>query len=109
MSLSGALYTGLSGLSVNQQQMNVVGNNIANVNTVAFKSSRALFSPQFYVTQESGSAPDSNRLPIATDLERQDRTAPAAHHPLRRLPSSLHARSLCRHARAGRGGPPFSL
>ncbi len=60
MSLSGALYTGLSGLSVNQTQMNVVGNNIANVNTVAFKSSRALFSPQFYVTNESGAAPDAN-------------------------------------------------
>ena len=60
MSLSGALYTGLSGLSVNQTEMNVVGNNIANVNTVAFKSSRALFSPQFYVTDESGTAPDSN-------------------------------------------------
>jgi flagellar hook protein FlgE len=40
--------------------MNVVGNNIANVNTVAFKSSRAVFSPQFYVTQESGTAPDAN-------------------------------------------------
>jgi flagellar hook protein FlgE len=60
MSLTGALYTGISGLSVNQTQMNVVGNNIANVNTVAFKSSRALFSPQFYVTDQSGSAPDAN-------------------------------------------------
>ena len=58
MSLSGALYTGLSGLSVNQTQMNVVGNNIANVNTVAFKASRTVFSPQFYVTDQSGSAPD---------------------------------------------------
>jgi flagellar hook protein FlgE len=60
MSLSAALYTGLSGLSVNQSEMNVVGNNIANVNTVAFKSSRAVFSPQFYVTNESGTAPDAN-------------------------------------------------
>jgi flagellar hook protein FlgE len=60
MSLSGALYDGLSGLSVNQTQMNVVGNNIANVNTVAFKSSRAIFSPQFYVTNSAGSEPDSN-------------------------------------------------
>jgi flagellar hook protein FlgE len=60
MSLSGALYDGLSGLSVNQTQMNVVGNNIANVNTVAFKSSRAIFSPQFYVTNSAGTEPDSN-------------------------------------------------
>src|SRR5271167_2475440 len=60
MGLTSALFTGLSGLSVNQTQMNVVGNNIANVNTVAFKSSRALFSPQFYVTDEAGSPPDGN-------------------------------------------------
>jgi flagellar hook protein FlgE len=60
MSLTGALYTGLSGLSVNQTEMNVVGNNIANVNTVAFKSSRANFYPQFYVTDASGTAPDSD-------------------------------------------------
>jgi len=60
MSLTGALYTGLSGLSVNQTEMNVVGNNIANVNTVAFKSSSAVFSPQFYVTNQAGSAPDGN-------------------------------------------------
>ena len=60
MGLTSALFTGLSGLAVNQTQMNVVGNNIANVNTVAYKSSRAVFSPQFYVTQTSGSAPSGN-------------------------------------------------
>lgn len=60
MGLTSALFTGLSGLSVNQTQMNVVGNNIANVNTVAFKSSRAVFSPQYYVTDQSGSPPDGN-------------------------------------------------
>ena len=60
MALTSTLFTGLSGLDVNQTKLNVVGNNIANVNTVAFKSSRVLFSPQFYVTQQSGSAPDNN-------------------------------------------------
>ena len=50
MALTTALFTGLSGLDVNQSRLAVVGNNIANVNTVAFKSSRALFAPQFYVT-----------------------------------------------------------
>ncbi len=43
MALTSTLFTGLSGLDVNQTRLNVVGNNIANVNTVAFKSSRALF------------------------------------------------------------------
>jgi flagellar hook protein FlgE len=60
MALTSALLTGLSGLDVNQTQLNVVGNNIANANTVAFKSSRALFAPQFYITQQAGSPPSSN-------------------------------------------------
>jgi len=55
MALTSTLYTGLSGLDVNQTRLNVVGNNIANVNTVAFKSSRAMFKPQFYVTDSAGS------------------------------------------------------
>jgi flagellar hook protein FlgE len=57
MALTSTLFTGLSGLDVNQTRLNVVGNNIANVNTVAFKSSRALFKPQFYVTDSGGSPP----------------------------------------------------
>ncbi|HMB96627.1 MAG TPA: flagellar hook-basal body complex protein, partial [Tepidisphaeraceae bacterium] len=60
MALTSALLTGLSGLNVNQTQLNVVGNNIANVNTVAFKSSRALFTPQFYVTDQAGSPPSAD-------------------------------------------------
>lgn len=60
MALTSTLFTGLSGLDVNQTRMNVVGNNIANVNTVAFKSSRALFKPQFYVTDAGGAAPSSS-------------------------------------------------
>jgi flagellar hook protein FlgE len=60
MALTSTLYTGLSGLNVNQTRLNVVGNNIANVNTVAFKKSRALFAPQFYVTDEAGGPPSSN-------------------------------------------------
>src|SRR5882724_8954627 len=59
MALTSTLYTGLSGLDVNQTRLNVVGNNIANVNTVAFKSSRALFKPQFYVTDAAGTPPSS--------------------------------------------------
>src|SRR5437870_12507124 len=57
MALTSALFTGLSGLDVNQTRLIVVGNNIANVNTVAFKPSRALFKPQFYVTHSGGSPP----------------------------------------------------
>ena len=60
MALTSTLYTGLSGLDVNQTKLNVVGNNIANANTVAFKSSRALFKPQFYVTDNGGSPPSAD-------------------------------------------------
>lgn len=60
MGLSSSLFTGLSGLDVNQTRLNVVGNNIANANTTAFKSSRAIFNPQFYVTDQNGTAPTTN-------------------------------------------------
>src|SRR5213078_3139675 len=60
MALTSALFTGLSGLDVNQARLNVIGNNIANANTVAFKSSRALFKTQFYVTDSAGSPSNSN-------------------------------------------------
>jgi flagellar hook protein FlgE len=60
MALTSTLFTGLSGLEANTTRLNVVGNNIANVNTVAFKASRALFKPQFYVTDAGGAAPSSD-------------------------------------------------
>ncbi|MEA5114715.1 MAG: flagellar hook-basal body complex protein [Geobacteraceae bacterium] len=44
MSITSALFTGVSGLSSNGEAMNVIGNNIANANTVGFKSARTLFS-----------------------------------------------------------------
>ena len=58
MALTSALFTGLSGLNANQTKLNVIGNNIANTNTTAFKSSRAEFSSQFYLTDQGGSAPN---------------------------------------------------
>jgi len=39
-----SLFSGVSGLKVHQQKMDVIGNNIANVNTVGFKASRVTFS-----------------------------------------------------------------
>ncbi len=43
MSISSSLYAGISGLSTMGNAMSVIGDNISNVNTVAFKSSRATF------------------------------------------------------------------
>lgn len=44
MSVTSALYTGVSGLLQNGEAMNVIGNNISNVNTVGYKQARTLFS-----------------------------------------------------------------
>ena len=40
----GSLYTGISGLNANAAAMNIIGDNIANVNTTGFKSSKASFA-----------------------------------------------------------------
>ena len=44
MSLTSAMFTGVSGLINQAEAMNVIGNNIANVNTIGFKGSRTLFA-----------------------------------------------------------------
>ncbi len=50
----GSLFTGISGLSVNAQAMQVVGDNIANVNTMAYKSNRSLFGDILSLSIEGG-------------------------------------------------------
>lgn len=44
MSITSAMFTGVSGLLANAEGINVIGNNLANVNTVGFKDGRMLFS-----------------------------------------------------------------
>ncbi|MFW5837907.1 MAG: flagellar hook-basal body complex protein, partial [Desulfovibrionaceae bacterium] len=43
MGLSASMYAGITGLSAHGEKLNVVGNNIANVNTVGYKGSRMDF------------------------------------------------------------------
>ncbi|MBP7319708.1 MAG: flagellar hook-basal body complex protein, partial [Lachnospiraceae bacterium] len=50
-----SLYSGVSGLKTHQIKMDVIGNNIANVNTLAFKSSSVTFSEIMYQTTQSAS------------------------------------------------------
>ncbi len=50
-----ALYSGVSGLKTHQTKMDVIGNNIANVNTVAFKSSSVTFTDIMYQTTSGAS------------------------------------------------------
>lgn len=51
-----SLFSGVSGLKAHQTGMDVIGNNIANVNTTGFKSSRATFSDMFSQTLSGASA-----------------------------------------------------
>ncbi|PJK28452.1 flagellar hook protein FlgE [Minwuia thermotolerans] len=44
MSILGAMFSGVSGLNAQSQAMSSIANNIANVNTVGFKSTRAAFT-----------------------------------------------------------------
>lgn len=48
-----SLNSGVSGLRIHQTKMDVIGNNIANVNTVGFKSSSTIFSDIFYQTTQA--------------------------------------------------------
>jgi flagellar hook protein FlgE len=57
MASTTALFTGLSGLSANSRRLDVIGNNIANVNTTAYKSNRMTFSPTFSRNFSLGTAP----------------------------------------------------
>lgn len=44
MGLGGALYSGVSGIRAHQNMLDIIGNNLANINTYGYKSSRLLFS-----------------------------------------------------------------
>ena len=43
MGLGSSLYAGITGLTVHSERMTVIGNNLANVNTVGFKGTRMQF------------------------------------------------------------------
>ena len=55
-----SLFSGVSGLKSHQTRMNVIGNNIANVNTTGFKSSRTTFADTLSQTLSGASAPQDN-------------------------------------------------
>lgn len=55
-----SMYAGVSGLKSHQAKMDVIGNNIANVNTIGYKASRVNFQEVFSQTIKGANAPDSN-------------------------------------------------
>jgi flagellar hook protein FlgE len=55
-----ALFTGLTGLNVNARRLETIGNNIANINSYAFKSTRMIFSPSFSRDFTLGTVPGAS-------------------------------------------------
>ena len=55
-----SMFSGVSGLRTHQNKMDVIGNNIANVNTVGFKSGRVTFKDSIY--QNIYSSSDGNDI-----------------------------------------------
>ena len=60
MGLTSALTTSLNGLALNEQTIDVLGNNIANAGTNGFKASSVLFQTQLARTLSVGSRPTTN-------------------------------------------------
>jgi len=56
------MYSGVSGLKNHQIRMDVIANNIANVNTVAFKSSRVTFQDIYSQTVQAASQPTTDGI-----------------------------------------------
>lgn len=55
-----SLYSGVAGLKSQQTKMDVIGNNIANVGTYGYKSSRATFKDVYYQTAATATASTGN-------------------------------------------------
>jgi flagellar hook protein FlgE len=60
-----SLYAGVSGLRNHQVRMDVIGNNIANVNTVGYKASRVTFKEAFSQILQGASRPPGGVIDVA--------------------------------------------
>ena len=64
-----SLFSGVAGLKTHQTKMDVIGNNIANVNTVAYKSQSITFSELMYQTTQSASGPNATTGTAGTNAK----------------------------------------
>lgn len=53
--MTGAMYAAIGGLKTHMTNLNVIGNNIANVNTAGYKAQRMIFQESIYTTSRAGS------------------------------------------------------
>jgi flagellar hook protein FlgE len=63
-----SLYAGVSGLRNSQVRMDVIGNNIANVNTVAFKAGRVTFKEGFTQLLQGSSSPVGDQVGLGMQV-----------------------------------------
>ncbi len=56
-----SMYSGVAGMKIHQTRMDVIGNNIANVNTYGFKGSTVAFSDVYYQASTGASAPSATQ------------------------------------------------
>ena len=56
-----SMYSAVSGLRIHQSKMDVIGNNIANVNTVGFKKGQVTFQEVFSQVVRGASAPTGGK------------------------------------------------
>ena len=56
-----SMYSGVSGLKSHQLKMDIIGNNIANVNTVGFKGQRVTFQEVYSQTIKGASSPQAGK------------------------------------------------
>lgn len=54
-----SMFSGVAGLRTHQSKMDVIGNNIANVNTVGYKTQNVTFTDVFYQTVQAASGPNA--------------------------------------------------
>lgn len=53
--MTGSMYASIAGLKAHMQKLNVIGNNVANVNTAGYKTKRTIFKDSIYTMYSSGS------------------------------------------------------
>ena len=53
--MTGAMYAAIGGLKTHMSSLNVIGNNIANVNTNSYKAQRMTFQESIYTMSRAGS------------------------------------------------------
>jgi len=63
-----SIYTGVSGMQANQQAVEVVANNVANLNTIAYKAGRISFQETLLRTLSNGGQEGTNPMQIGTGV-----------------------------------------